>query len=170
MNNHEFSAPDSLGKATGCTICGVTEEAHDRVILTHSFCPECGPNVRIDEDGCCVFCGATATGRAVDALPALTSRYHRCSRCKKSIDYETGQPATPMKGAEQLMMNMACKDCVDKGGWLDEKPKCSRDSTHGVVMVRERGTFKHFWTCLSCHTQIARAPDRDPDIPEKFEY
>jgi len=63
---------------------------------------------------------------------------------------------------------MACKDCVDKGGWLDEKPKCSLAATHGVVAVRERGTIKHFWTCITCHVQIARAPDRDPSIPEKF--
>lgn len=26
------------------------------------FCPECGPNVAADEDGCCVTCGATVTG------------------------------------------------------------------------------------------------------------
>jgi hypothetical protein len=30
-----------------------------------SFCPECGPNVLVDEDGCCNGCGATATGRGV---------------------------------------------------------------------------------------------------------
>lgn len=31
-------------------------------VVWWSFCPECGPNVPIDEDGCCVTCGATATG------------------------------------------------------------------------------------------------------------
>ena len=31
-----------------------------------TFCPECGPNVDIDEDGCCVTCGATAIGSAVN--------------------------------------------------------------------------------------------------------
>lgn len=27
-----------------------------------SLCPECGPNVRVDEDGLCAACGCTATG------------------------------------------------------------------------------------------------------------
>lgn len=30
-----------------------------------SFCPQCGPNLAVDEDGCCWYCGATATGRAL---------------------------------------------------------------------------------------------------------
>lgn len=28
-----------------------------------TLCVECGPNVSIDEDGCCIACGATATGK-----------------------------------------------------------------------------------------------------------
>ena len=39
-----------------------------------SLCVECGPNVRVDEDGCCAACGASATGpwadKAVAALKA----------------------------------------------------------------------------------------------------
>lgn len=35
---------------------------------TVTFCPECGPDVSIDEDGCCIGCGATAVGRAIEAL------------------------------------------------------------------------------------------------------
>jgi hypothetical protein len=31
----------------------------------NTFCPECGVNVKVDEDGCCATCGATATGNAV---------------------------------------------------------------------------------------------------------
>lgn len=30
--------------------------------LLASFCAQCGPHVAVDEDGCCVYCGATATG------------------------------------------------------------------------------------------------------------
>ena len=41
-----------------------------------SLCVECGPNVRVDEDGCCAACGASAMGpwadRAVAALKART--------------------------------------------------------------------------------------------------
>jgi hypothetical protein len=28
----------------------------------YSFCPECGPNVALDQNGCCVPCGSTAVG------------------------------------------------------------------------------------------------------------
>ncbi len=34
----------------------------------NTFCSECGFNVRIDEDGLCVHCGATAVGLAVDEM------------------------------------------------------------------------------------------------------
>lgn len=30
-----------------------------------SFCAECGPNVMVDEDGCCASCGTGAMGSAV---------------------------------------------------------------------------------------------------------
>jgi len=38
-----------------------------------SFCPQCGPGVATDEDGCCRYCGSTATGKAVEALVAERS-------------------------------------------------------------------------------------------------
>ena len=39
-----------------------------------TFCPECGFNVSVDEDGCCILCGATATGSAVNSLFDSTMR------------------------------------------------------------------------------------------------
>jgi len=42
-----------------------------RVEHIASFCPECGINVRVDEDGCCAVCGATAMGAAVVGLERL---------------------------------------------------------------------------------------------------
>jgi hypothetical protein len=33
-----------------------------------SFCPQCGPDVAYDEDGCCDQCGDTCVGAAVDAF------------------------------------------------------------------------------------------------------
>ena len=35
-----------------------------------TLCPECGPGIQADEDGCCKTCGATATGEFVDRLQA----------------------------------------------------------------------------------------------------
>jgi len=31
-----------------------------------SWCPECGPDVKLDEDGCCVGCGLDATHYGVE--------------------------------------------------------------------------------------------------------
>lgn len=36
-----------------------------------SWCPLCGPEVAVDEDGCCAMCGATAMGLGADAALAL---------------------------------------------------------------------------------------------------
>ena len=41
-----------------------------------AWCPECGERTRpehVDEDGCCVTCGALATGKGIDDL---VSRYN----------------------------------------------------------------------------------------------
>ena len=35
---------------------------------TRTFCPECGPNVAVDEEGLCASCGATAVGDGVEEL------------------------------------------------------------------------------------------------------
>lgn len=48
-----------LGCATGVVILAVRRHVIRRF---SSLCPECGPDVAVDEDGCCVTCGATSTG------------------------------------------------------------------------------------------------------------
>lgn len=34
----------------------------------NTFCPQCGPLCKVDEDGCCVTCGSTATGPEVENM------------------------------------------------------------------------------------------------------
>ena len=34
-----------------------------------SFCAECGPDVRVDEEGLCLSCGATALGEWATRAP-----------------------------------------------------------------------------------------------------
>lgn len=36
-----------------------------------SWCPQCGPDVACDEDGCCVTCGADAVGDGANQAHAL---------------------------------------------------------------------------------------------------
>lgn len=37
---------------------------------TRTWCPECGPNVAVDEEGLCVSCGNTAVGPGVEMIAA----------------------------------------------------------------------------------------------------
>ena len=54
-----------------------------------TFCPECGPDVEIDEEGCCLTCGATAVGSAAKDIARLqavvdaarTQREHHDPEC-----------------------------------------------------------------------------------------
>lgn len=39
-----------------------------------SLCVECGPDVDVDEDGCCATCGATAVGNWLDENPTISVR------------------------------------------------------------------------------------------------
>jgi hypothetical protein len=52
--------------------CERRGEMSDHKIYT--FCPECGINTGVDEDGLCVSCGATAMGKGIDELNALRDR------------------------------------------------------------------------------------------------
>ena len=36
-----------------------------------SFCPQCGFNVSVDVDECCIHCGATAMGSAIDDFKVI---------------------------------------------------------------------------------------------------
>lgn len=47
------------------------------------MCPECGPHVRIDEDGCCATCGRD-TDHIEDALGMVAARRPQpCSVCRR---------------------------------------------------------------------------------------
>lgn len=45
-----------------------------------SWCPECGPNVMVDEDGLCAGCGSTAMGPGADAALTALKAYKTLKR------------------------------------------------------------------------------------------
>ena len=51
---------------------------------TNTFCPECGFGVDVDEDGCCVSCGATAVGSAVDGFLDMIQP-DKCDTCRHAL-------------------------------------------------------------------------------------
>jgi hypothetical protein len=45
-----------------------------------TWCPQCGPRVAVDEDGCCASCGADATGDGADRAGAALAELDRIRR------------------------------------------------------------------------------------------
>lgn len=45
-----------------------------------TWCPQCGPRVAVDEDGCCASCGADATGEGADRAIAAVAELERIRR------------------------------------------------------------------------------------------
>jgi hypothetical protein len=57
----------------------------------HSLCVECGPNVRVDEDGCCASCGNGAMGTWLDAsqgreTPAVSSALSSAAEYMRQLE------------------------------------------------------------------------------------
>jgi len=42
-----------------------------------SWCPECGPDVKVDQDALCAGCGATCTGSGAELALKLRTRAER---------------------------------------------------------------------------------------------
>lgn len=51
-----------------------------------AWCPQCGPRVSTDEDGCCEACGATATGNGADAALAAYAERDRLRRELRTVE------------------------------------------------------------------------------------
>lgn len=85
---------------------------------TASWCPQCGPDVAVDEDGCCATCGATATGTAATHAVVLLrilefdqddlrlwkalveiAAASRCDGCRSGWVYSGGKHAQPPERA-----------------------------------------------------------------------
>ena len=59
------------------------------------FCPQCGWDVSVDEDGCCENCGALAHGEAVETMQILRDKLIAVARA----------------AAEEVMFDTGC-DCI----------------------------------------------------------
>ena len=49
-----------------------------------TWCAQCGPHIKVDEDGCCKMCGATSVGDGADmAVEVLVESERVRQRCAK---------------------------------------------------------------------------------------
>lgn len=68
-NGRPLSAADVATAVVAAVVAAVTGQGGHSV---DSFCPQCGPSVQVDEEGCCLACGADAMGDGADlAIAAL---------------------------------------------------------------------------------------------------
>jgi hypothetical protein len=73
-----------------------------------TFCPECGFGVKVDVDGCCLYCGSVATGSAVDEL-SIPERRTKMKRNRTCFD------------CNHLEMRADCDVCLLEDRMLETK-------------------------------------------------
>lgn len=64
-----------------------------------SWCPQCGPDVSIDEDGCCAICGADATGEGAERALALREQRDAALRDLAAVRAELAEARTILSEA-----------------------------------------------------------------------
>jgi hypothetical protein len=104
------------------------EQARGAVSEIITFCPECGPNVTTDEDGCCLSCGAAAMGAGVEKLRARIAALEEFFRWvfesvqSDSVDaWEVEREAIKLGLAE---MRLAPPDSIDARLYGPERELC----------------------------------------------
>lgn len=86
----------------------------------YSLCVERGPNVRIDEDGCCAFCGNGAVGTWLDGhqgldTPAVASRMTELSDELSSTREKYEQAVREVEEVKARLTSVSTGDKVTHG-------------------------------------------------------
>ena len=50
-------------------------------------CPDCGPRIAVDEDGCCTMCGADAVAEAATPPPVIVIPDQEPPMAEKAMDH-----------------------------------------------------------------------------------
>ena len=130
----------------------------------NTFCVECGPGVKVDEDGLCVLCGATATGSALSYINRLRAQVEELedASVKEVLDFGVEQMSrghdkyhiiTSKMIGEAVVMTLKLYRNGCDCGWLVLNKlnifKCEGCSAigHPSVTVDEEGRE---WKCSGC--------------------
>lgn len=74
-----------------------------------SWCPQCGSNVSVDEDGCCNSCGCSAVGQGADEAHAtIADLRDRMRLCRRYICRDCGCAIVRIGDSR-------CEDCGKAG-------------------------------------------------------
>ena len=67
----EIAEKADCAEATSIALAALAATPADYEPMNGTWCPECGPNVLVDEEGLCVSCGATAIGNGANRALAV---------------------------------------------------------------------------------------------------
>jgi hypothetical protein len=140
--------------------------AKEQRMKTESWCPQCGPYVPIDEDGCCAECGADATGPGAEgALQALENAGRTSGFSWVRVDE---------KGALVVKLNIndiETEHYISRRFWEAMGDKYDDElRARGVEVIDKRGReceyykdLAHLWE-QACHDMRCerRPEDADP--------
>jgi hypothetical protein len=119
-----------------------------------TWCAQCGPDVRVDEDGCCVTCGGEAMGAGADEAIGLRN-------VRVTHEQETADLRVKLTAAEQALVDMRA-DMKAQRASLEEKLTAAREGQQRAE--RERATwFQWAATGLAkeCGGGVYEATDAD---------
>jgi hypothetical protein len=116
-----------------------------------TFCPECGPGVPVDEDGCCMSCGATAIGAAVDEIMKY---WDYC----KGFDMDFSSP-----DQQTITLQWYCGRAIGnpywqrQGDWVFDCDECCTEfeTTHTQDEIDEEISV----TCPDCGAELTMFDD-----------
>ena len=116
---------------------------------TGTWCPQCGPDVSCDDDGCCSACGATAVGEGTEqalALRASVDPTHPGYRCPLACPH--GDRCTLPRGHEGGHNHRGC-DCNEP-----DQPPCDQCGERKPVETIT-GSGTSFYVCAACKRNAA---------------
>lgn len=90
--------------------------------LLGSWCPQCGSNVSVDEDGCCNSCGCSAVGQGADEAHATIADLRDRLRILAPMVCE-GCGCAPVDPTRVWPKSTLCADCGavrDAPIWMNE--------------------------------------------------
>ena len=114
----------ALARAEGLKDDNVTDDDHDTYEgymdrqeenereSVATWCPQCGPRVDVDEDGCCVSCGATATGDGAD----MAAAWRQLAQDMGEFLSDACPDALAWEGDGGLAERLDALEFADKGG------------------------------------------------------
>ena len=125
-----------------------------------TFCPECGFGVKVDVDGCCLYCGSVATGPAVDAL-ANAANVCKCDGMRSAstiCGICGGRIKAPLEDALSTMPK------IDSAASLDPRVFIGEDGVRRIEVLLEGGEMKFSQPidCKECQ-YFSQGDSENPD-------